>query len=187
MAEQVRNGKGSGAIGRIFLVLGVVLLMAVIYISTILLQIPEDETDSYVASESPAPITRMQPAAMNDAPALAGLFGAPLPCLPGYAMRGQGDNTNYEGSIARIATLQYSGVTISAVRPAAAAPLLLHEDLSVAMRSGLSILHTPAVQAEKGNARCVYFSTADASYSVYAPQAGEEDFFHMLDSLEWTE
>ena len=187
MAEQVRNGKGSGAIGRIFLVLGVVLLMAVIYISTILLQIPEDETDSYVAAESPAPITRMQPAAMNDAPALAGLFGAPLPCLPGYAMRGQGDNADYEGSTARVAALQYSGVTVSAVRPASAAPLLLHEELSVQLRTGLSVLNLPAVLAEMGNARCVYFSSTDAAYSIYAPQADAQDFFNILESLKWTE
>ena len=185
MAEKTRNGKG--AVGRIFLVLGVVLLMAIVYVSAILLQIPEDETDSYVGAEEPEPVTRMQPAAMNDAQALAGLFGAPLPYLPGYAMRGQGDNANYEGSVARIATLQYSGVTITAVRPASAAPLLLHEDLSVSMRSDLSILHLPAVLAGKGNARCVYFSGADAAYSVYAPQAGEQDFFNMLSNLQWTE
>ena len=185
MAEKTRNGKG--AVGRIFLVLGVVLLMAIVDVSVILLQIPEDETDNYVVVEEPEPITRMQPATMNDARALAGLFGATLPYLPGYAMRGQGDNASYEGSVARIATLQYSGVTISAVRPASAAPLLLHEDLSVQLRNGLSVLNLPAVLAEKGSARCVYFSSADAAYTVYAPQAGEQDFFDMLDNLQWTE
>lgn len=185
MAEKTRNGKG--AVGRIFLVLGVVLLMAIVYVSAILLQIPEDETDNYVVVEEPEPITRMQPATMNDARALAGLFGATLPYLPGYAMRGQGDNASYEGSVARIATLQYSGVTITAVRPASAAPLLLHKDLSVQLRNGLSVLNLPAMLAEKGNARCVYFSGADAAYSVYAQQAAEEDFFNMLGNLQWTE
>ena len=63
MAEKTRNGKG--AVGRIFLVLGVVLLMAIVYVSAILLQIPEDETDNYVVVEEPEPITRMQPATMN--------------------------------------------------------------------------------------------------------------------------
>ena len=187
MTEEIRNGKGFGPVGRIFLVLGTLVLMAVVYVSTILLQIPEEETDNYVVVDEPEPVTRMQPAAMNDASALAELFGAPLPCLPGYAMRGQGDNASYEGSAARIATLQYSGVTISAVRPASAAPLLLHEDLSVQLRNGLSVLNLPAVLAEKGNARCVYFSGANAAYTVYAPQAGEQDFFDMLDNLQWTE
>ena len=187
MAEEIKNGKKRGFLVRILILLGTLLLMAVVYVSAILLQIPEDETNSHVAAEEPEPVSRMQPAAMNDAPALAGLFGAPLPCLPGYVMRGQGDNASYEGSIARIATLQYSGVTISAVRPASASPLLLHEDLSVQLRNGLSVLNLPAVLAEKGSARCVYFSSADAAYTVYAPQAGEQDFFDMLDNLQWTE
>lgn len=187
MAEEVGNKKKSGVIGRFFLILGALLLMAVVYVSAILLQIPEDETAGYASVEKQEAITRMQPAAMNNAQALSELFGAPLPYLPGYAMRGQGDNMNYEGSVARIATLQYAGVTITAVRPAAAAPLLLHEEMSVVLQSGLSFLRLPAVLAEKGNARCVYFSSTDAAYSVYAPQAGEQEFFDLLSTLQWTE
>ena len=187
MAEEVRNGKCASAVGRIFLVLGVLLLMAVVYVSAILLQIPEDETTQFTASAEPETVARMQPAAMNNAQALSELFGAPLPCLPGYVMRGQGDNANYEGSVARIATLQYSGVTIAAVRPSSAAPLLLHGDLAVSLRGDLSVLNLPAMLAETGSARCVYFSSADAAYSVYAPQAQEQDFFNMLSNLQWTE
>lgn len=187
MAEEIRNGKKRGFVFKVLIVLGTLLLMAVVYVSAILLQIPEDETNSHVAAEEPEPVSRMQPAAMNDASALAEMFGAPLPCLPGYAMRGQGDNANYEGSTARVAALQYSGVTVSAVRPASAAPLLLHEELSVQLRTGLSVLNLPAVLAEMGNARCVYFSSTDAAYSIYAPQADAQDFFNMLESLKWTE
>lgn len=187
MAEEVRNERKQGVIGRVFLAVGTLLLMAVVYVSAILLQIPEDDTTHFTASAEPETVIRMQPAAMNNAQALSELFGAALPYLPGYAMSGQGDNMNHEGNVARIAALQYTGVTITAVRPSSAAPLLLHEELSVSLRGDLSVLNSPCVLAEKGNARCVYFSNADAAYSVYAPQAGEQDFFNMLSNLQWTE
>ncbi|MBR5109225.1 MAG: hypothetical protein IK099_03435 [Clostridia bacterium] len=182
MAEETRNGKKTGIWGSVFLGLGALLLMGVVYVAAILLQMPDEE-----ANAPSTPLTRMQPAAMNDAQALAALFGAPLPCLPGYAMAGSGTNADYEGSVARVATLQYSGVTITAVRPAAAAPLLLRKELSVEMQSGLSVLNLPALSASKGNARCVYLSGADAAYAVYAPQAAQEDFLSMLEKLAWTE
>ena len=186
MAEEVRSDKKTGIIGRFFLFLGALLLMAVVYVSAILLQMPDAESGIDSAGAE-AKISPMQPAAMNSAQALAELFGAPLPCLPGYAMAGNGMNADYEGAVARVATLQYTGVTISVVRPAAAAPLLLRGDLSVDLRSDLSVLNLPALMATKGNARCVYLSGADAAYSVYASQAGEEDFLAMLEKLEWTE
>ncbi|MBR3017242.1 MAG: hypothetical protein IKH57_09220 [Clostridia bacterium] len=184
MAEEIKNGKKTGIWGGIFIALGALLLMAVIYVSAILLQMPEEE--SYNADEQ-TPVTRMQPAAMSDARALAELFGAQLPYLPGYAMAGSGTNADYEGVVARVVTLQYSGVTVAAVRPASAAPLLLHGDLSVEMRSDLSVLNLPAMLASKGQARCVYLTGKDAAYSVYAPQAAEEDFISMLEKLKWTE
>ena len=186
MAEEIRNGKKKGIWGGLFLTLGALLLMAVAYVSAILLQVPEEEAEAY-AAEDQTPLTRMQPAAMNDAQALAELFGAPLPYLSGYAMTGNGTNADYEGTVARVATLQYSGVTVTAVRPASAAPLLLRGDLSVDLRSDLSVLNLPALLASKGNARCVYLSGTEAAYAVYAPQAAEEDFLSMLEKLEWTE
>ena len=187
MAEEIRNDRKIRPVGSFFLVAGVVLLMAVAYVAAVMLQMPDEQPKLSGVSAERESIPRMQPAAMNSAEALAGLFGAPLPYLPGYAMTGQGDNVDYEGINARIVTLQYSGVTVSAVRPASAAPLLLRGELSVSLRGDLSYLHLPAVLAEKGNARCVYFSSTDAAYSVYAPQATEEDFFAMLEKLQWTE
>lgn len=186
MAEEIRNDKKTGFWGRVFLFLGALLLMGVLYVAAILLQLPEDGTaNPYLTTERES-LPRMQSASMNSADALAQLFGAALPYLPGYAMAGQGTNVDYEGANARLVTLQYSGVTISAVRPAAAAPLLLHGDLSIQLKDDLSVLHLPAVLAEKGNARCVYLSSTEAAYSVYAPQAGEADYFSMLELLEWT-
>ena len=186
MGEKIGNSKKVGFFGGFFLVLGALLFMAVIYVSAILLQTPEDENAERFASAAQESVPPMQSASMNDADALAQLFGAPLPYLPGYAMAGQGTNANYEGANARLVTMEYSGVTISAVRPAAAAPLLLRGELSVSLKSDLAVLRLPAVLAQKGSARCVYLSGADAAYSVYAPQAGEEDFLSMLEKLQWT-
>ena len=187
MSER-QNKKLPGMFGRLMIILGVFLLMSIIYVSAILLQSPMDErADSYVVKEEPEAVTRMQPAAMNDANELARMFGAPLPYLPGYAMTGEGTNANYEGAVARLATMRYSGITVSAVRPAAAASLLLHGELSVAMQNDLTILHLPAMLAEKGQALCVYFSSNEASYAIYAPQAEKETFLSLLGQLEWAE
>ena len=187
MAEEIRSDRKISPVGRIFLVLGVLLLMAVAYVAAVLLQSPDEQANRLAFPSEREDVPRMQPAAMSSPQALSELFGAPLLSLPGYAMTGEGTNADYEGTNARIATLRYSGVTISAVRPAAAAPLLLRGELSVNLRGDLSVLNLPAMLAEKGNARCVYFSSTDAAYSVYAPQAGEEDFFAMLEKLQWTE
>lgn len=187
MAEEVRSDKKTGFIGRVFLVLGALLLMAVVYVSAVLLQIPDADSGLDTAAAEPETVPRMQPAAMNDAQALSELFGAPLPYLPGYALAGQGDNVDYEGANARLVTLQYPGATITAVRPAAAAPLLLHEGMSVSLHSDLSVLNLPAMLAEKGNERCVYFSSTQAAYTVYTPSAASDAFLHFLEQLEWTE
>lgn len=187
MAEEIRNDKKIGMAGRVFLILGTLLLMAIVYVSAVLLQMPDADSDLDTAAAEPESVPRMQPAAMNSAQALSELFGAPLPYLPGYAMAGQGDNVDYEGANARLVTLQYPGVTITAVCPAAAAPLLLHRELPVSLRSDLSCLNLPAMLASKGNARCVYLSGADAAYAVYTPNAGEEDFLAMLEKLQWAE
>lgn len=188
MAENQINPRKAGFFPRLFLILGAALLMALVYVSAILLQSPLDQmNESYVVQEEPEPVTRMQPAAMNDARALAGLFGAPLPYLPGYAMNGQGENARYEGANARVATLQYSGLTITAVRPAAAAPLLLIDGLSVSLRSDVTVLNLPALMAAKDTAVCVYFSGTDAAYRIYAPHTEEAPFFAILGELKWTD
>ena len=163
-------------------------LMGMIYVAVVVLQPPGDEEmGSYVVQEEKEPLTRMQSATMSDAFALSRLFGAALPMLPNYAMTGKGANLSHDGEIARMAQIQYPGVLISAVRPASAAPLLLRENLAVSTRGDVTVLNLPAVLSARGDARCVYFVTEDAAYSVYASQASEEDFFTLLDRLAWAE
>ena len=165
----------------------VLLLMAVIYVAVVLLQ-PPGETDkgSFVVQEEDEKVTRMQAAQMNDAAGLAALFGAPLPFLPGEPAAGQGTNASYDGETARVATLTCGGLTISGVRPAKAAPLLLRGELSVSLRSDLTVLNLPAVLASRGNARCVYVSDETAAYAIYSQALEEDAFFSALKQLSWT-
>ena len=191
MAEQtVKNPKSKARIilGKAVTFLLTLLLIGAVYVAAVLLQSPGDnETASYVVQEEKEPVTRMQSATVNSAQQLASLFGAPLPALPGYAVTGRGGNTSHDGETVRIASLQYSGLTVTAVRPASAAPLLLKSDLSVSMRGDLTLLNLPAMLANKGSAFCLYASSEDAAYAIYAPNAQEEDFMALLGAFQWAE
>lgn len=119
--------------------------------------------------------------------ALASAFGAPVPCLPGYAMQGQALNTLYNGRTVRKAILQYDGFTITCVQPAFASPLLLNSRLSLSMETDLTVAGLPAALAENGDARCLYFSTDTAAYSLYAPSAGRDTFLALAAKITLSE
>ena len=175
---------GSRAAG----VLLALLAAGLVYLAAVLLQSPaERRQESAAPRETQPPVTRMQAAQMDDAAAMARMFESRLPTLPGLPMQGRGENTAHDGATARLVTLTYSGVVLSAVRPASAAPLLLHGELDVALRSDLTALNLPAVLAEKGKARCLYFSDETAAYSVYAPNAEEDVFLQVVSHLAWVE
>ena len=186
MAEKQKKGKAGKLLSSIGLTFSALLLGCLIYLAAVLLQTTGDsEENSFVVREDPVPVTRMQSAAMDDAPSLSRHFGAPLPMLPGISVKGQGENTTHDGETVRRATLQYDGLLITAVQPASAAPLLLRKELSVSMRSDLTVLNLPAMLSSRGNARCVYFSSESTAYAIYAPNAGEEDFLSLLAHLAW--
>ncbi len=186
MAEKREKGKG---VFRTFCaVIGSVLLMGMVYLAAVVIQVPsEGLAGSFVVEEEKETISRMQPAQMDDAQDLAALFGVPLPMLPGYTPQGQAGNTTHDGKNVRVATLQYEGLAITAVRPAGAAPLLLRGELSVSMRSDLTVLNHPAMLASRNGAHCVYFSNESAAYSIYTPQADEEAFLAVLKRLTWAD
>ena len=186
MAERKNGTKKRGVLFKLLTILLVFLLMSLVYIGTVLLQLPGDSEDnSFVVEEEQEPVTRMQAADMNDAQALAQLFGAPLPMLPGLIPDGHGGNTTHDGETVRVATLRYEGLTITAVRPATAAPLLLHNDLSVSLRSDVTVLNLPGVLANKGERQCVYLTAENAAYSLYTAQGTEEEFLALLQRLAW--
>ncbi len=188
MAEQKKDSKMRRFFRVFFQVLLALLAMAAVFVAAVLLKTPGGSMgESYVVVEEPVPVTRMQSASMNDPKGLAQLFGAPLPALPGYAVSGEGGNTTHDGKPARVAVLYYEGLTITAVQPASAAPLLLHDELDVALVADLTVLGLPAALAQKGDAYCMYFSTATAAYSVYAAHAEKEDFYAALGRLSWAQ
>jgi len=180
-------GKGKGK--RFFSALGGLILVliaaGVIYLTVVLLQPPGDDGRDTYAAATRAPVTRMQAAQMDDAKQLARMYEGRLPAVPSLTPRGRGENKTHDGSAARLVTLFYNGVTISAVQPASAAPLLLHGEMDISTRSDLTALNLPAVLASRGSAYCLYFSDEDAAYSVYAPKATEEEFLSLIDRLQW--
>lgn len=184
MPEKQRKGKR--VIKTVFAVIGSVLLMGAVYLAAVLIQSPVDGmAGSFVVEDEEETVSRMQPAQMNDVQSLAALFGAPLPMLPGFTPQGQAGNTTHDGQNVRVVTMEYEGLAVTAVRPASAAPLLLRGELSVALKSDLTVLNHPAVLAGRGGAHCVYFSNESAAYSIYTPQAGEEAFLEVLKRLTW--
>lgn len=188
MAEPKKETEARGFFRLILRALLGLLGMAAFFVAAVLLKAPGDSFgESYVVVEDPVPVTRMQSASMNDPKGLAQLFGAPLPALPGYAVSGEGGNATHDGQVARVAALYYEGLIISAVQPASAAPLLLRDELDVALLGDLAVLGQPAALARKGDAYCVYFSTPAAAYSVYAPHAEREDFYAALGRLSWAQ
>lgn len=188
MEERKNGSKKRGILFRLLTIVLVFLLMSLIYVGTVLLQLPGDtEENSFVVQEEQEPVTRMQAADMNDARALAQLFGAPLPMLPGLSVNGQGSNTTHDGETVRMAVLRYEGLVITAVRPASAAPLLLHDDLSVSLRSDVTVLNMPGTLASKGERHCVYLTSENAAYSLYAAQGTEDEFLALLQRLVWAD
>ncbi len=175
-------------LGGLFAVFGAVLMMAMIYLAAVLIQAPADGmAGSFVVDDGQDIVSRMQPVETGDAGDLASLFGAPLPMLPGLSPWGKAGNTSHDGLNVRAAVLQYEGLTVTAVRPASAASLLLRGELSVSMKNDLTVLNHPAVLAGKGGAHCVYFTSESAAYSIYTPQADEADYLAVLKRLTWAD
>ncbi len=122
----------------------------------------------------------------ENVPALQETFGLPLPHLPGYPMRGQALNVNYNGHNVRKAILQYDGFTITCVQPAFAAPLLLHSELSLSMEGEHTVAGLPAALAEGDNTFCFYFSTEEAAFSLFAPNATRDTFLALAEMIALT-
>lgn len=181
MPEQAENKKEHKGLKRALFCVTFLLLMGAIFVFAVMMQSPGDSMEgSFVVMDEEEPLTRMQPASSTDVHALAQLFGAPLAALTGYAPAGQAFNTTHDGQLVRVVTLQYPNAVITAVRPASAAPLLLRADMSVSLRGDLTALNLPAVEADKGNALCLYFSNESAAYSVYAVNTTAEEIVSLL-------
>ena len=187
MSEKKSGGKFRRALAHAGLTLLSLALMAAVYVAAVLVHSPEAEEPSFVVREEQEAVTRLQAASTSDVAALARVFGSRLPAVPDAAMNGEASNASHDGQIARLAVLRYNGLTISAVRPAAAAPLLLHGELSVELRSGLDVQNLPVMLASREDAFCAYFADETAAYAVYAPHASREDFLSLLERIAWVQ
>lgn len=161
------------------------LLIGLFYVGASVLHSPDVQAKAPAATREP--VTPMQAGSSADAQALSALFGARLPVLPGFAPQGQAVNLNRNGETVRKVTLSYDGFTVTAVRPADAAPMLLRAGLTLSADGDAAALGLPAALAVRGDARCAYFSDDMAAYSVYAPAADAETFAQLLSRLEWTD
>ncbi|MBE5782413.1 MAG: hypothetical protein E7329_03750 [Clostridiales bacterium] len=160
------------------------LMIAVVFLAAILLEIPEKDLEGqWVVEEEKEAVTPMQAANMGDVAALARLFGAALPFLPGSTPAGEARNAAYDGQTARKVTLTYDAFTVYAVRPAEAAPLLLMDHLDVQLRSDLTAMNLPVTLASREGAYCAYFADSTAAYAIFAPAAEEADFLLLLEKI----
>ncbi len=167
---------------RLVILFSALVLMAIIYVGVVLLDRPDaDEQGMYAVTEEE--ITPLQAAQFTDPSLLAQSFGVEIPCLRGYPMRGTARNAQYDGKTARMVTLEYDGLVITAVRPSSAASLLLHDGLSLSTRGDLAVLGIPATLAQKGDEKCFYLVTSAAAYAVYAPAMSDSDFFSVASRL----
>lgn len=174
----------SRGIRGLFFGIAVLLAGALIYTGAVLLESPEaSQDDSWAVIDDEEIITPLQAATMNDASALARLFGAPLPAFSGVQPRGEARNVHHDGKTVRKITLEYEGATVTAVRPASAAPLLLQSDLSISLRSDLTAINLPAVLAEGKGRYCLYFSSNQAAYALTAQAENAEEFLLLARQL----
>ena len=162
--------------------LGVLLLIGLVYVGASLLHSPDFEGGS--PTETREPVTPMQEGSFTDVQELAGLFGARLPFRPDQKPQEQAVNLERNGMTVRKVTLAYDGFTVTAVRPADAAPLLLREEMWLSTYDDMEVLGLPAAVASRDDAYCVYFSDDEAAYSIYF--ADKETVVETVARLQWT-
>ena len=167
----------------VFLItLGVFCLYAVIAIRP-----PESGSGRLMEAEEPDVVLTTRSADLSQ---LARLFDHAFPVLPDAGVYGTIGTERLEGKNARLLVLDYAQAELSCILPTTAAPLLLKPGLTVMSlytedRYRFSVLSMPAVYAEKGNERCLYFSDESAAYRLYTDSLGRDEFLNLSQRLQW--
>jgi len=161
------------------------LLCGVIYVAVTLLESPEVMPEaSYRVQETDESLSPLQAGSSQDAAALRAHFGAPLPYFPGAVPAGEIRNVSHDGKNAYQVTLRYQGATITAVRPASAAPLLLQADYAVSLRSDITAVNLPGVLATNDGQYCLYFSSDLAAHCLNAPARDAAVFLQLAEEMQ---
>lgn len=143
--------------------------LLILLLSALLIIAGGSNTSSAVPSEQA--LNTIGSLSDNNPSALAAHFGAPVPyVLPTGS--GRVEDTAYAGGYARKFMFNdRSGTIITAVRPAAAAPLLNPGGLSFDASQVYTIGDMHAVMATDNNGTYLYFSNEIASYCIYTPSS----------------
>lgn len=168
----------------VFGALGVGLVAAVLAVLAIVAAPPEEvrRANAYAVAE----FEQLPAIPATDAtqmPLLTRVFGHRLYFVNGMGLSGTVRNDSFEGKMARVATIHFGEATLYAVRPAIAAPLILQAGLDLSLNDNLVVAGLPAMYAQSGDARCLYFSDDAAAYAFYAPQMAQTQFFDMAQLL----
>ena len=164
------------------LMLGIFCLYAVIAIRP-----PESGATRLMESEEPDVVMTLESADLSQ---LSRLYDRAFPVVPEAGAYGKVSTGRLEGKNARLLELDYARLSISCVWPANAAPLLLEPDLTLMSlylenRYRFSVLSMPAIYAEKGDRRCLYFSDESAAYRLYTDTMSRSEFLTAAQQLAW--
>ncbi len=169
---------------RFLTVVAVLLCIAIAYLAAAMLDDPDTAGDEqWLVGGEQVELPAISAQTSDDARLLARAFGASVPVFSGARLvSGEVRQARWTGGRAYVLTqqMEISGLpfTLSCVRPADAAPLLLRDELALRVAGGgLSVLSMPcAVAGGADGALCLYFASEDAAYSLYSEQMEETAF-----------
>lgn len=168
-------------IRKIITALAALLLCTAFYVLAVLADpVREKDNSKWLVKEN-TEINTVSRAESANQSELAGLLGVAVPRLPGDG-QGQVEDASYRGIRARLYSYRTDRGTVSAVRPADAAPLLLQNRYSLTGQS-VALLGMQAALATSGTSRCLYFAGDDAAYCLTADGMSEDDFLLLAGEL----
>ena len=164
--------------------LAALLLSAVLFAAACLIH--REEGSSAFAVRENDDVLPLQAGEYSDIGRLRQEAGFPLVTLQGSFL-GEARNMIWNGKPARWIRLTYnSDITITAVTPADAAPLIRMDGMELSLRTDAAVLGMPATVAVSRNGTCVYFRSGQAAYALFAPGAGEEETLKLCRELDGT-
>ena len=168
-------------IRKILTLLAALLLMAAFYVLAVLADPATEKGASPFLVREDTDLGASVRFASGSQGELAGAFGAAVPRLP-YDGQGKVENTSWRGIAARYYTFKTGHGTVSAVRPADAAPMLLLPGHALSLQN-YQLLGMQASLASSGDSRCLYFAGDDSAYSFAAEGLSAEDFLQSAGEL----